>query len=134
MRYSELVGSGYMAGHDFNCAETMLNAANEAFKLGLDDNAVKAASPFGGGMGVELACGALIGGLMALGCRFATDRSHRDEQMTAIRDEFVAAFRDRFGSTECAQIKKTHRHPVNGCQPVVAATAALIDEIVERHS
>ena len=134
MRYSELVGSGYMARNDLNCAETMLNAANEAYDLGLDANALKVACAFGGGMGAEKTCGALTGGLMVLGCRLATDRSHKDERMTAIRDEFVAAFQSKFGATECAVIKQTHRDPVNGCQPVVAATSELIEEIVERNS
>ena len=134
MRYSELVGSGYMARNDLNCAETMLNAANEAYDLGLDASALRVACAFGGGMGAEKTCGALTGGLMVLGCRLATDRSHQDDRMTAIRDEFVAAFQSRFGTTECAFIKQTHRDPVNGCQPVVAGAAELIDGILDRRA
>ena len=61
MTYSELVAADYMAKNDYNCAETMLQAANEVYGLGLDERALHAASPFGGGMGRERACGALTG-------------------------------------------------------------------------
>ena len=112
----------------------MLRAANEALDLGLDETALKVACPFGGGMGVERACGALTGGLMVLGCRFATDKAHNDARMTRIRDEFVTAFRTHFGSTECDAIKETHRDPEIGCEPVVAAAAEMVDRIVAREA
>ena len=131
MSYSKLVESGYMSRNNFNCAETMLNAANEHYGLGLDGKALRVACGFGGGLGRERACGALTGGLMALGCLFSTDRSHRDPDMNRIRDEFVAAFERHFGSTECVDIKKTHRDPELGCHPVVSQTAAILERVIE---
>lgn len=131
MGYSDLVADGYMARHDFNCAETMFNAANEHYAIGLDAHCLKAASGFGGGLGRELACGALTGGMMALGCLFARERSHRDPRMNEIRDRYVNAFAQHFGSTECCDIKRTHRHPELGCRPVVARAAKILEEIIE---
>jgi C_GCAxxG_C_C family probable redox protein len=134
MHYTDIVASGYMAKNDFNCAETMLGAANEAFELGLDERALKVACPFGGGMGVERACGALTGALMALGVRFAVDRIHRDPRMTAIRDEFVTAFTERFGSTECAFIRERFEDPENGCLAIVTGAAEILDRIAANHA
>ena len=111
----------------------MLQAANEVYGLGLDERALHAASPFGGGMGRERACGALTGGLMAVGCLLARDRSHRDPRLVAARDEFVRRFEAHFGSLDCAPIKQTHRCPACGCAPVVSAAAALLEPILDGH-
>ena len=102
MGYKEMIASGYMRANDYNCAEAMLNAANEAYRLGLDEKAVRVACPFGGGMGKEATCGALTGGLMVLGVLYASGHAHGDEKFAAIRDRFVAEFEERFGSIDCA--------------------------------
>ena len=36
---------------DYNCAETILRAANDEYQLGLDEAALRLAAGFGGGMG-----------------------------------------------------------------------------------
>ena len=133
MKYSELISAGYMARNDFNCAETMLNGANEHYEIGLDETALQVANGFGGGFGTERACGALTGGLMALGCLFATDRSHRDPRMKEIRNSFVGAFAKYYGSTECEDIKKTHRDVESGCAPVVAGAAKLLEKVIDEY-
>lgn len=133
MTYSDLVADDYMGRHDLNCAETMLYAANDFYRLGLSDTALKAAAPFGGGMGQEKACGALTGGLMALGALFATDRSHRDPRIGEIRDEFVRRFHAEFSALDCRDIKLTHRSETRGCKPVVERAARVLESLVEEY-
>ena len=130
MSYAELVAADYMLRNDYNCAETMLVAANEAYELGLDERALHAASPFGGGMGRERACGALTGALMAIGCMRARDWSHRDAHVGELRDEFMRRFEERFGSLDCCEIKKTHRSETRGCQEVVAIAAGILEDVL----
>jgi C_GCAxxG_C_C family probable redox protein len=134
MRYADLVRDDYMLRNDYNCSETMLVAANEAYGLGLDERALHVASPFGGGMGRERACGALTGALMALGAMRSRDWSHRDDRLGELRDEFVRRFEERFGSLDCAEIKKTHRSETRGCQAVVEIAAGLLQEILDEDS
>ena len=131
MGYKEIIASGYMGANDYNCAEAMLNAANEAYDLGLDEKAVRVACPFGGGMGKEATCGALTGGLMVLGVLYATGHAHGDERLAAIRDRCVAEFEKRFTSIDCAPVKERFADPDNGCQPVVDGAARIIDELVK---
>ena len=130
MGYSDLVRDDYMARNDYNCSETMLVAANEAYQLRLDERALHVASPFGGGMGVERACGALTGSLMALGFMRSSDWAHRDARLGELRDEFVRRFTERFGSLDCSQIKKTHRTETRGCQAVVEIAAELLEQLL----
>lgn len=133
MSYSDFVATDYMGKHDLNCAETMLYSANEYFELGLSDEALKASAPFGGGMGREKACGAATGALMALGCLFATERSHRDPRIGDIRDEFLRRFQATFGSLDCRDIKHSHRSEGRGCKPVVELAATVLESVISEY-
>ena len=130
MKYSRLVADDYMQKHDYNCSETMLQAANEAYRIGLSDAALRAASPFGGGMGREDACGALTGALMTLGILRGTGKAHQDPRLGELRDELVRRFDARFGSIECARLKATHRDAVRGCAPITEGAAEILEEIL----
>lgn len=130
MTYSRLVANDYMHRNDFNCAETMLHAANEAYEIGLSEQTMRVASPFGGGMGHEGACGAMTGALMALGAMRGNGKSHQDPRLGELRDEFVRRFEGRFGSTLCATIKARYRDPVKNCQVVVEGAAEILEEVM----
>ena len=132
MTYAKLMHDDFMLRNDYNCAEAMLIAANEAYELDLDERSLRIASPFGGGMGCEHACGALTGGLMVLGCMRGQTVSHQDPRLAALRDAYVQSFRERFGSVDCAAIKPAHRSETRGCAPVVETAAVLLEEILSR--
>ncbi len=130
MRYSDLMADDYMLKNDYNCAEAMLRAANEAYDLGLSEQALRAASPFGGGMGREGVCGALTGALMALGVLRCSGKQHQDPRLGELRDELVRRFEERFGSTECRCLKATHRDPVRGCSPITEGAAEILETVL----
>ncbi len=132
MRYSDLMADDYMLKNDYNCAEAMLRAANEAYDLGLSEEALRAASPFGGGMGREDACGALTGALMVLGVLRCSGKQHQDPRLGELRDELVRRFEERFGSIECRRIKATHRDAERGCSPVTEVTAEILETVVAK--
>ncbi len=131
-RYAELIKSNYMKKNDFNCAETMFRAADEVFSLDLPESALRAASGFGGGMGKEHACGALTGALMALGVLRSSGVAHQDPEFGALRDAFVERFEERFGSLDCAPIKREHRTLLRGCSAVVEIASELLQEILNK--
>lgn len=66
-RTEHLIQSGFFIDKDLNCAETVLVAANEVHELNLSNDALRLSAGFGGGVGgMEMLCGALNGGVMAL--------------------------------------------------------------------
>jgi C_GCAxxG_C_C family probable redox protein len=132
--YADLIKSDYMLRNDFNCAETMLRGADEAFALQLPESALRTAAGFGGGMGRERACGALTGSLMALGALRSAGKSHQDPEFGALRDELVRRFEERFGSLDCSEIKQTHRTEARGCSAVVEMAAEILEEVLEAKS
>lgn len=116
--------------YHYNCAETILYSCDDCYQLGLDAKARKVALPFGGGFYKERACGVLTGGLMALGLLFGEDRPTENNAMKEAARTWVEVFESHFGSTECAAIKLTHRHPQEKCAPVMKAGAQLLETLI----
>ena len=100
------VAERYFLEEDYNCAESLLLAANEYYALGLDaDMCYRLVSAFGGGMGCGSVCGALAGSMAALGQVCVDGRAHTTEGFKAICSGFVAKFEEKLGSQMCSDIK-----------------------------
>lgn len=98
-----------------NCAQGTLQALQEEFNLG-NSSVLKAASWMPGLVSRKETCGALLGGLMALGLAFGRDSLHHPSYQTpqGMRRywenkkrawRFCEAFRQEFGSTMCGDIR-----------------------------
>jgi C_GCAxxG_C_C family probable redox protein len=128
---SELVENGYGEEHDLNCAETILWGANAVYDLGLDRNALRLASGFGGGMGIESTCGALTGAVMVLGRLFTRDRGHQSPRVKELCIRFLEAYRARMGSIDCAPLKARYCSEELKCREVVLQSARILEELIQ---
>ena len=107
----ELVDDIYLH-HNYNCCETVLIAANQAYGLGMDEKDFRAASGFGAGMCTESVRGALSGAIMAIGLKFSTGKAHETEGFMPMVAEFYNDyFKKQLGSDNCAELKKRYRYP-----------------------
>jgi C_GCAxxG_C_C family probable redox protein len=91
----------------FNCSQSVLTAF--ACQLGLtEDESLRVASAFGGGMGrQQLTCGAVTGAAMALGLKFGKGINDEDEKKQLTYDktvELFEAFTKLNGSTNCRKL------------------------------
>lgn len=107
----------------YNCAQATLIPFAEA--LGLDHQTMyRVASQFGSGMRRGSVCGAVTGGLMALGLRGA------DNHTAA---EFQRLFRERVGALDCAQLlqnaKERGEDRAAHCDRMVLTAVALVEEL-----
>lgn len=91
-----------------NCAEAVLRGVCHAEGIVLTEQAMMMATPFGGGIGrSEDICGALVGGVLAIGV--LTGRTAPDEDKTR---SYEAAHRlhdlflQRFGATSCRVLNR----------------------------
>jgi C_GCAxxG_C_C family probable redox protein len=103
----ERAGSYLLKG--FNCAQSVLLTMQEI--LGYPDELVlKAATGFGGGIGnMGSLCGALSGGVMALGLkygRYRLEQKAEKEKTYLLCAEWFERFKRRFGSALCIEILK----------------------------
>ena len=100
------VAERYFLQGDFNCAESVLLAANEVYELGLDqDSCHRLVSAFGGGMGCGLLCGAIAGAMAALGQAAVTERAHVTEGFKELCADTAAKMEAALGSVNCSVIK-----------------------------
>ena len=99
-----------------SCSQGTLVALQEEFNLGGGSDVIKAAIFMPGMASRKETCGALVGGLMALGLKFGRDKI-RDpepdtpegrEELFKLREKawrFCEEFKKEFGSTMCGDIR-----------------------------
>jgi C_GCAxxG_C_C family probable redox protein len=117
--------------YHYNCAETLINSCNDEYCLGLDEKALKMMVPFGGGFYCEKACGVLTGALAAIGVMYAEDKPTENVNAKTLAQKWVEAFEKEFGSTECAQVKRDHKHETKKCAPVMIRGAELFEKVLK---
>jgi C_GCAxxG_C_C family probable redox protein len=88
----------------FNCSQSVLVAF--APQLGLDESqALKLASPFGGGVARRAqTCGAVTGALMALGLARGADTPAGKEAAYLLGQEFLQRFESRHATILCREL------------------------------
>jgi C_GCAxxG_C_C family probable redox protein len=112
--------AGRLFAGGLNCAQAVLQAA-----AGIDDPALMAmAKPFGGGIGnSKCLCGAIAGGVLALGLKGKGDKA----------GELVKLFKERNRVTCCASLTKPFRwksreHLAN-CRRLTEETAEMTSKL-----
>jgi C_GCAxxG_C_C family probable redox protein len=130
----------------YSCSQSILLAY--AAQLGIDeDEAARVAAGFGGGMGrLGLTCGAVTGGIMALGLRYgsgsAEDKAAKEAVYTLVR-RFSARFASVNGSTDCSVLLDCDISTPQGmesardqnlfktrCPELVRGSAAILAELM----
>ncbi len=120
----------YYLDKGFNCAESVLRAANDEYHLGLDEKALVTAGGFGGGMGSGSSCGALCGAIQALGAKMIDEGRAADcPGFRAKCAGYYQAFDEALGSTQCRELKPKYN---NGrCSIVVEKAYELLRAAME---
>ena len=95
-----------MFGKGFDCSQIVLSNVSE--KLGItNDEALRIAACFGGGMWHGETCGCVVGALIALGMKYATVEENDQEKKDALlklKSEFESKFCKKNGSCICREI------------------------------
>jgi C_GCAxxG_C_C family probable redox protein len=106
-------------------------------KLGkVEPQSIRMATPFGGGVAGtrEELCGALAGGVMAIGALYGrTDAGPDETQAYQFAKQYREAFLAAFGHTQCAPIRDAYAKPdgSHGCDKVVAIAARALMEALQ---
>ena len=122
----------YGSEFDLNCAETILYAANEEYKLNLTKETFKTMSAFGGGMAIEDTCGVATGSICVLGIIFTKERAHESEYVKGLTKEFMDKFKAQCSTLNCATLKQLYRNDEIRCIKIVEAGTIILDEIIIR--
>ena len=138
MKWKKEVGKKAFDYHDsgFHCAEAVSKAVVETYGQGMSRNIPLVATAFGGGVGRthQDICGALTGGVIALGCLFGRNEPSADWTDAS---ELAAELKRRFvlehGTTNCGAILATFGPQENmiRCKRLSGEVAGMLAEILE---
>ncbi len=113
-----------------NCSETLIEACNEVYHLGLDEKARRMMAGFGSGLYTGNVCGALCGCTAALSCLLVEDRAHSCAPLRSAEVLLVRNFRRIVGETQCAKCQLLHRTPELRCLRTCLLAAQAMDETI----
>ncbi len=120
----------------YHCAESIARAIIESYSDAFDPESIKAASAFQGGIGrcKQDACGALTGGVVALGVlKGRTEPGQDISEAVGMANRFREKFIERFGSTNCAVLLKTvvEPNPEYTCKHLTRDAAGLLADVID---
>lgn len=118
--------------NDHSCSETLLNACNETFHLGLPEDTYKLLSGFSAGMYTGNVCGALAGCTAALSTLLVETKAHQTPELPQAQRLLVRNFRQELSDTQCAKVKAIHHTKEQGClQTCLLAAKAMNQTLIE---
>ncbi|MDO5783782.1 MAG: C-GCAxxG-C-C family (seleno)protein [Eubacteriales bacterium] len=117
---------------NYNCAETIIRAANDEYGLGLSEEAMRLSGGFGGGMGCGKACGALCGGICAISAKLIETSAHETPELRAKCTALVAAFNRILGDTECKNLMRKYKKPDVRCLNTVLLGCEALESVMEK--
>lgn len=117
----------YFINKDFNCAESILHALDDQYRLGISPDGYKLVGGFGGGMGCGKACGALCGGCSGLSYLLIQERAHATPELKERVAEFAQRFVEAFGSDACEELAKTYKKEDTRCLELICMAADIAD-------
>ena len=122
--------AAYSAYGNYNCAESTLLAANDHYGLGLAEDAARLMGGFGGGIASGLTCGALCGSASVLGKLLLRGPAHAQPDFRALCAEYVTAFRETMGGTQCSELKPCYYITGKGCVRAIEKNAELLEAFI----
>lgn len=117
-----------LMANDWHCSEAIFIAVGEHELGEVSEQMIKMTTPFAGGVGGESKdmCGALTGGLMAIGASGGrADSSVNDDDCLALATNYRNAFLDKFGSVICSELKQ------GACGDLTRQACLLLMDLLE---
>lgn len=133
-RAGQLVADRFKEG--YNCAEAVLRGFRDELDLGLDDQALKIATGFGGGLGqAGCMCGALTGAIMVLNLLYGRDnRTESRDPAYQNAKNFHDIFTEHFGGS-CCRVLNPHGFGTSeqkkNCFKITAQTGEILMSYIE---
>ena len=145
MNCAERAADSFARG--FNCSQSVLAAYAEQFGL-TEEQALKVAGGFGGGMGrMAETCGAVTGAIMVIGLKFASttpgDIQGKENAYAVVR-EFVHRFKGRNVTVLCRELLDCDISTPEGmkraqqeklikkcCPKLIQDAAEILDQLIE---
>ena len=117
--------------NDYNCAESLMLAANDYYNLGVKPEDVRMMAGFGAGIQCGDVCGGLVGAIAAISVKYVEQRAHEDRP--GLRNKvtkMIRNFEAETGSRLCKDIKPHYYTPETKCQKTIMMAADILEKTI----
>ncbi|MGN0385016.1 MAG: C-GCAxxG-C-C family protein [Lachnospiraceae bacterium] len=119
----------YFEGN-YNCAETIIRAANEYYELGLHDRDMIMVGAYGAGIQCGNTCGAVLSAAAVLSMKYVEAKAHESEDIRPVVMKLMRKFQAKYGSTLCKDIKPQSFKPEYRCRMTIEASCDILEETI----
>ena len=123
----------YYFEQNYNCAETILRAANDYYELGLHDRDMILVGAYGAGIQCGNTCGAILAAASVLSMKYVEAKAHESADIKPITTNLIRKFNIKYGSTLCKNIKVQSFKPEYRCVKTVEAACDILEEVIAEY-
>lgn len=123
----------YYFEQNYNCAETILRAANEYYDLKLHDRDMIMVGAYGAGIQSGNTCGAVLSAAAVLSLKYVEARAHESEDIRPVVQKLLRKFNEKYGSILCKDIKAQSFKPEYRCKMTVETACDILEETISEY-
>lgn len=123
----------YYFDENYNCAETILRAANEYYDLQLHDRDMIMVGAYGAGIQTENTCGAVLSAAAVLSLKYVEKKAHESEDIKPVVQKLIRKFNEKYGSIQCKDIKSQSFKPEYRCKMTVETACDILEETIREY-
>ena len=123
----------YYFEQNYNCAESLLRAANDYYELGLHDRDMIMVGAYGAGIQCGNTCGAVLAAAAVLSMKYVEAKAHESTDIKPVTTELIRKFIMKYGSTLCKDIKPQSFKPEYRCKMTVEAACDILEETIAEY-
>lgn len=116
-----------------NCAASLMRAGISSREPDPPAEYYRMMSGFSGGVSTENFCGAILGGVAAIGHLINHGDEESFEASKAATEEFVMRCQQEFDTLSCHEIKTVWRKEDIRCYDAVAKIGAILEDILNKY-
>lgn len=123
----------YYFEQNYNCAETLLRAANDYYDLKLHDRDMIMVGAYGAGIQCGNTCGAVLAAASVLSMKYVEAKAHESEDIRPVVMKLMRKFNAKYGSTLCKDIKPQSFKPEYRCKMTVEMACDILEETIKEY-
>lgn len=127
------VYSKYYYEGNYNCAETVIRAGNEYYKLELHDRDMIAFGGFGAGIQTGNTCGAILAAVSVLSMKYIEKKAHESADIKPVTTALIRKINERYGSVLCKNIKPQSFDKELRCKNTIETICDILEEVIAEY-
>ena len=120
----------YYFEQNYNCAETLIRAANDYYDLKLHDRDMVMLGAYGGGIQTGNTCGAILAAASVLSMKYVEQKAHESKDIGPVTTALIREFNKKYGSVLCKDIKPQSFDPQLRCKYTVEAACEILEAVI----